>query len=37
MLTQGLSYALFAWCRDGQSETHNWSPQVQALSLAFLT
>lgn len=30
MLKQGLVLydALFAWCRDGQDETHNWPPQM---------
>ena len=30
MLQQGMVMydALYAWCRDGQGETHNWPPQV---------
>lgn len=30
MLNHGLVLydALFAWCRDGQGETHNWPPQM---------
>ncbi|MFZ5937095.1 chromate resistance protein ChrB domain-containing protein [Pseudomonas sp. HS6-2] len=30
MLKQGLALydALYAWCRDCQSETHNWPPQM---------
>ncbi len=30
MLKHGLTLynALFAWCRDCQSETHNWPPQM---------
>jgi len=30
MLAQGLVMydALYAWCRDGQGETHNWPPQM---------
>lgn len=30
MLKQGLVLydALFAWCRDGQGETHDWPPQT---------
>lgn len=33
MLKQGLVMydALFAWCRDGQGETHIWPPQMEAL------
>lgn len=30
MLRHGLVMydALFAWCREGQTETHNWPPQM---------
>ena len=30
MLRHGLVMydALFAWCREGQAETHNWPPQM---------
>jgi hypothetical protein len=30
MLAQGMVIydALYAWCQDGQAETHNWPPQT---------